>query len=165
MVEVQGGAGGGGDLRSSTMWFALLQRQPRKGLPESGSRQRRSDLDLTFHALCTITHWSHAGARRVHRGRNGAALGAGHFRGEPVHSWQAPGVPSPLGCTLGTPEARGGSSACKALVTPVTVGVGGSPSLQPAPHLWCPWNVSASLALLGGLLHRLSWGGAAGGRG
>ena len=72
--------------------------------------------------LSTGATQGHAGSR----GRNRTALGRGGSfpgRGEPLHSRQAPDMSSPLGCVLGNPGARGGSSACKAPVTPAMMGV------------------------------------------
>ena len=86
------------------MCFALLRLQPWKGLPESGRKQKISDLDSTFHALYAIIHWSHRGACGTHRGRkwdcspNGLTL-----------SWGTSGVLGrlwvcqvPPQCTLGS---------------------------------------------------------------
>lgn len=64
------------------MWFVLLRLQPWNGLLELGRKQKISDLDPAFHALYTIIHWSHLGARGTHRGRKrDCSRGRGHFHG------------------------------------------------------------------------------------
>lgn len=135
-------------VRSSAMWFALLRLQPWKGLPESGRKQKISDLDPTFRALYTIIHWSHIGASRTHRDRKWDCFqGPGRsIMGSRSCSWQGPGAPkSPALCTREPPGPGVNFICLQGLGDRQATSCGNSgesPSPQPCTCAWC---ISASL--------------------